>query len=135
MDALFQPAVAAIERNDADSLRELLRKNPSLATTRSSIGHPVLLQCLVLSGKNLSHQLEMARVLIDAGAGLDEPLVACASCDNAAAAALLLDEGASVDGLGGWCPLEEALYWNSGAVIALLLQRGARIPNLRVAAG
>jgi hypothetical protein len=41
----------------------------------------------------------------------------------------------AIDGTGGWTPLEEALYWNSQNVIALLLERGAAIQNLRVAAG
>jgi ankyrin repeat protein len=77
----------------------------------------------------------MARILIDAGAELNGPLGACASCDNAAAATLLLDNGAAVDGSGGWSPLEEALYWHSRRVIDVLLQRGASIHNLRIAAG
>jgi ankyrin repeat protein len=47
----------------------------------------------------------------------------------------LLDRGAAIDGTGGWTPLEEALYWNSQAAIALLLDRGAAIQNLRLAAG
>jgi ankyrin repeat protein len=48
---------------------------------------------------------------------------------------LLLDHGATIDGTGGWSPLEEALYWNSQDVIALLLERGAKVQNLRIAAG
>jgi len=79
--------------------------------------------------------LEMARILIDAGAELNGPLGACASCDNVEVAEFLLDSGAAVDGTGGWSPLEEALYWNSRRVINLLLRRGARIRNLRIAAG
>ena len=79
--------------------------------------------------------MEMARILIDAGADLNGPLGACGSCDNAAAATLLLDSGAAINGSGGWSPLEEALYWNSQRVIDLLLQRGASIHNLRIAAG
>jgi ankyrin repeat protein len=77
----------------------------------------------------------MARLLIDAGAELNKPLVACGSCDNAEVAALLLDSGAEINGAGGWTPLEEALYWNSRRMIDLLLQRGAAIQNLRTAAG
>jgi ankyrin repeat protein len=77
----------------------------------------------------------MATILIDAGADLNGPLGACASCDNVEVAALLLDRGAAVNGAGGWSPLEEALYWNSQGAKALLLQRGASILNLRIAAG
>ena len=47
----------------------------------------------------------------------------------------MLDSGAAIDGTGGWSPLEEALYWNGRRVLALLLQRGASIQNLRIAAG
>jgi len=77
----------------------------------------------------------MARLLVDAGAELNGPLGACASCDNVEVAELLLDSGAAVNGTGGWSPLEEALYWNSAGVIRLLLERGATIHNLRIAAG
>jgi ankyrin repeat protein len=77
----------------------------------------------------------MATILIDAGAELNEPLLACGSCDNVELAVLLLDRGAEVNGTQGWSPLEESLYWNSGGVRQLLLQRGASIHNLRIAAG
>ena len=77
----------------------------------------------------------MAAVLIDAGAEVNEPLVAAASIDNRAVAELLLDRGAAIDGAGAWSPLEEALYWNSNDVLALLLERGAEVQNLRIAAG
>jgi ankyrin repeat protein len=135
MDSKFHPAVNAIKTGALDRLRELVQKDPTLATSRSSTSHPTLLQCLVLSGKNLPNQLEMAQVLIDAGAELNGPFGACSSCDNVEAAELLLDSGAAPNGLGGWSPLEEALYWNSRRVCDLLLRRGAAIHNLRVAAG
>jgi ankyrin repeat protein len=135
VDPKFHPAITAIKSSDVDRLRALVRADPALATSRSSTSHPTLLQCLVLSGVTASNQIEMARVLIDAGADLNGPLGACASCNNVAAATLLLDCGAAVNGSGGWSPLEEALYWNSQGVIDLLLQRGASIHNLRMAAG
>ena len=93
-----------------------------------------MLQCVALDGKDKPGNAEMAEVLVDAGAEMDEPLIAAASIDNRAVAELLLDRGASIDG-AGWSPLEEALYWNSQNVIALLLERGAKIQNLRTAAG
>jgi ankyrin repeat protein len=134
MDAKFQPAVAAIKAGDIDKFRALIAEDPSLATSRSSISHPTLLQCLVLDGKDKPNAREMALVLIDAGADIEEPLVAAGSIDNRALAELLLDHGASIDGIGGWSPLEEALYWHNRDVIALLLERGAKIQNLRMAA-
>jgi ankyrin repeat protein len=85
--------------------------------------------------KDASRQLEMAGVLIAARADVHGPLYACSSCDNVPAARLLLDGGAAVNGSGGWSPIEEAMYWNSQGVICLLLERGASIHNLRIAAG
>lgn len=120
---------------DVEKLRALLAADPSLATSRSTRSHPTLLQALVLDGKDKPKNIGMVQVLIEAGAELNEPLVAAASIDNRAAAELLLDHGAAIDGTGGWSPLEEALYWDSRNVLALLLERGAKVQNLRTAAG
>ena len=135
MEPKFQPAIEAIRSGDVERLRALVAQDPSLATSRSSTSHPTLLQCLVLDGKDQPHAREMATILIEAGAEINEPLVAASSIDNRAVAELLLDRGAAIDGTGGWSPLEEALYWNSQQAIALLLERGAQVRNLRTAAG
>jgi len=134
MDQKFHPAIAAIKAGDAAKLKALVTEDPTLATSRSTRSHPTLLQCLVLDAKEQPNAREMAAVLIDAGADLNEPLVAAGSIDNRPVAELLLDRGAAIDGTGGWSPLEEALYWNSQNAIALLLERGAKIQNLRTAA-
>ena len=135
MDAKFHPAMAAIRSGDLETFKALVSQDPTLATSRSSVSHPTLLQCVALDGKDKPNNLEMARVLIEAGAELNEPLVAAASMNNRDVAELLLDSGAAIDGTGGWSPLEEALYWNSRDVLALLLERGAAVQNLRIAAG
>ena len=135
MDAKFYPAIATIKPGNVEKLKALVAADPSLATSRSTVSHPTLLQCLVLEGKGKPNARAMAEILIDAGADLNEPLVAAASINNRAAAELLIDRGAAIDGTGGWSPLEEALYWNSKDVIALLLERGAKIQNIRTAAG
>jgi len=135
MDAKFHPAIAAIKSGELDELRSLLDKDPTLATTRSSKSHPTLLQCLTLDARHVPHSVEMAKLLIDRGAEINGPLVACASVDNVEVAAALLDAGASIDGVGAWSPLEEALYWGSDGARYLLLERGASIHNLRIAAG
>ena len=134
MDRKFQPAIAAIRSDDIENFKALIAADPSLATSRSSTSHPTLLQCVALDGNAKPHNVEMAAVLADAGAELNAPLVAAGSINNRGVAELLLDRGASIDGTGGWSPLEEALYWNSQDVIALLLERGASILNLRIAA-
>ena len=133
MDAKFHPAMAAIKSGDVEALRTLLVKNGDLATARSSTSHPTLLQCLALDALLVPNQIEMARLLIDAGAEINGPMVAAASINNAAIAALLLDCGAAINGAGSWSPLEEALYWNNRETIELLLARGASVHNLRLA--
>lgn len=135
MDKRFYPAMKAIKAGDVETLRKLVAEEPSLATARSTRSHPTLLQCLALDAKGNSNARAMAEVLIDAGAELNEPLVAAASIDNRPIAELLIERGAAIDGAGGWTPLEEALYWNSQNVLALLLERGAKVQNLRAAAG
>jgi len=135
MDPRFQPAISAIKSGDTAGLTELLRQDPSLAVSRSQTSHPTLLQCLVLNAKNSPSVLEMARMLIEAGADVNGPLVACGSSDNVLVATLLLDRGAAVNGTGDWSPLEEALYWHNREIIPVLLARGATAHNLRIAAG
>lgn len=136
MDAKFHPAIAAIKAGDLDRLKSLLNEDPTLATTRSSTSHPTLLQCLTLDGHDVPNNVEMAEVLVAAGAEINGPLVASASGNNVAVAAFLLDAGGLINGLPGrWSPLEEALYWGNQEVIDLLWARGASIHNLRIAAG
>jgi ankyrin repeat protein len=135
VDKKFHPAIAAIKAGDIKRLRSLVRDDPTLATGRSSRSHPTLLQCLALDALDVPNKVDMAKVLIDAGADVNEPLVACASINNVEVAEFLLDSGAKIDGTGGWSPLEEALYWGNDGVIDLLLTRGARVQNLRTAAG
>jgi ankyrin repeat protein len=135
MDAKFHPAIAAITTGNLDALRELIKQDPSLATARSSRSHPTLLQCLALDAVNLPNKVEMAQVLIDAGADINGPLGAAACIDNVEIAALLLERGAAINGLGSWSPLEETLYWRNYGVRDLLLARGASVHNLRIASG
>jgi uncharacterized protein len=135
MDTKFHPAIAAIKSGDLDRLRQLVTDDPSLATGRSSKSHPTLLQCLALEARDLPNQIDLARVLIDAGADLEGPLCAAASIGNVEVASALLDAGARINGTGQWSPLEEALYWRHDEMVDLLLERGASIHNLRIAAG
>src|SRR6266404_946912 len=134
MDAKFHPAIHAIKSGDIQLLKSLVTTDPTLATSRSSKSHPTLLQCLTLAARDVSNEVEMARVLIDAGAEINGPLGACASGNNVEVAAALLDAGAEINGMGSWSPLEEALYWSSNDVRDLLLKRGASVHNLRIAA-
>jgi len=133
MDARFHPAMRAIKAGDLERLKALLKDEPSLATDRSSRSHPTLLQCLALDAVNVANKVEMAKVLIDAGADVNGALGAAACIDNVEITELFLDRGAALNGTGSWSPLEEALYWNNQGVISLLLKRGASVDNLRKA--
>ncbi|HEY0431190.1 MAG TPA: ankyrin repeat domain-containing protein, partial [Pyrinomonadaceae bacterium] len=135
MDAKFRPAIAAIMSGDVEELSTLLVQDPSLATARSSRSHPTLLQCLALDAVDVASKIELAKLLVEAGAEINEPLVAAASIGNVDIVAFLLDRGGAINGVGSWSPLEEALYWNNQGVIDLLLERGATVHNLRLAAG
>jgi hypothetical protein len=135
MDRKFHPAIAAIKSGDVERLKSLIDQDPTLATARSSTSHPTLLQCLTLDAVDVPNKVEMARVLVDAGADIHGALAAAACIDNVEVAAFMLDSGASVNGAGGWSPLEEALYWGNQGIIDLLLGRGVSIHNLRIAAG
>lgn len=135
MDRKFHPAIAAIKSGDIDKLKSLISQDPSLATARSSTSHPTLLQCLVMDAVDLPNKVDLVQVLIDAGAEINGPLCAAASIGNVEAAEALLDACALVNGTSGWSPLEEALYWGNDRMVELLLERGASVHNLRIAAG
>jgi ankyrin repeat protein len=134
MDKKFHPALAAIKSDDLEKFKALIAEDPTLATERSSRSHPTLLQAVSLDGLGRPNNVEMAKVLVAAGAELNEPLVSCGSMGNVKVGELLLDCGAKVDGTGGWSPLEEALYWGNEEFVKLILARGGRIRNLRTAA-
>lgn len=118
-----------------DELRTLLAARPELATLRSSAGHPTLLQLVACEAANLPDAPGSARVLIEAGATLDEPLIAAAGCGSAGVVDVLLDHGADIDTGDRWSPLDEAIYWNLLDIARQLLERGASIRALSTAAG
>jgi ankyrin repeat protein len=130
----YHPIVDAIKAGDLGRFQTLLREDPSLATACSSKGHSTL-QCVVLDGYEVPHSIEMAKLLIDAGAEVDEPLIAAASMDYLEVIPVLLDAGAAINGNGTWSPIEDALAFGKHRAVRLLLERGATIHNLRIAAG
>ena len=135
MDQKFHPAIEAIKSGNTEALRALLSQDPTLATARSSKSHPTLLQCLTLDARDVRNKVDMAKLLVEAGAEINGPLLACASINNVEVADYLLDVGAAINGAGKWSPIEEALYWGNDEVRDLLLKRGASVHNLRIAAG
>ena len=135
MDEVFGAAAMAIVSGDHDELRALLDASPELASLRSSVSHPTLLQLVACEAANLPDPVESARVLVQAGAPLDEPLIAAAGCGSTDIVDLLLDHGADIDTGARWSPLDEAIYWNLLDVARHLLERGATIRALSTAAG
>ena len=135
MDAEFGPAALAIVAGELDTLADLLAADPGLATRRSSVGHPTLLQLIACEEGHVAEPVGAARLLVEAGAEVDGPLVAAAGCDARATLEFLLDAGASAEPDVTWTPLDEALYWDNTEMADLLLERGARIRRLRNAAG
>ncbi len=71
-----------ITSSDIEGLKSLLKQNPSLATARSTTSHPALLQCLALEAVDVPNKIEMAKVLIDAGADINSALGAAACINN-----------------------------------------------------
>lgn len=136
MDARFHPAQAALAAGDVEGLASLLEVDPGLAASRSlAKDHPTLLQCLVLTMPPVETLEDLIDLLAEHGAGLTDPLIAACGTDNVRAVTRLLDLEAKIDGNGRWSPLEEALYFGHEPVVSLLLGRGAKIGNLRIAAG
>lgn len=136
MDARFHPAQSALATGDVEGLAALLKADPGLAAAISQAAdHPTLLQCLVLTMPPVDALEDLIDLLARHGAELTDSLVAACGCGNVRAVAKLLDLGALINGHGEWSPLEEALYFVHEAVVKLLLEHGAAINNLRVAAG
>jgi ankyrin repeat protein len=134
MDPRFHPVQAVLARGEVEAMRTLLVEDPALATARSTRSHPTILQCLVLNVPPVDELEALIDLLAANGANLTDPLIAAASGDNVRAIAKLLDLGANIDGNGRWSPLEEAIYWGHKDSLALLLERGAAVQNLRTAA-
>lgn len=141
MEPRFWPCLTAIKAGDVAEFTRLLESDPELAKARSSIGHPMLMQALVLDGVALDSdtQIKMGRLLAERGSALDEPLISAGSLDNAIMAKFIVDQGGAVDGredvMQGWTAMEEALYWQNTRTVQQLVSIGASLHNLRIAAG
>jgi ankyrin repeat protein len=160
--ARFEAAVDAIVDGDLETLRRLLRAHPDLVTARSERRHhSTLLHYVGANGienyrqKTPANAVEIARVLLDAGAVVDaaagmygggsttlglvatsiHPLLAGVQDDLMA---LLIERGAAVDepGAGGNAQraVASALANNRPQAAAFLARRGARL-DLDTAAG
>ena len=141
MEPEFWKSWQAIKDGDTDQLTSLITEEPSLASDASSMGHPCLLQALILDGAELDPETQrgMADLLLNNGSPIDAPFISTGSLNNAVLAEHLAGHGALIDGqrevMNGWCALEESLYWQNQETAALLVELGATIHNLRIASG
>jgi len=105
---VFPIAVQAVKTGDVELLIRLLRERPTLANARSQQGRTLLHHLCDWPG-HLPRARETGRVLLAAEADVnaraidqekgETALQWAASCDDSALAELLIDAGASVDGL------------------------------------
>jgi hypothetical protein len=157
----FETAVDLVVSGDVDALRSLLQADPELVRARSTRRHhATLLHYLGANGveggrqKTPGNAVEVARVLLEAGAGVDALAdlydekcttmsMVVSSCHPAQAglqsalAETLLDHGAALDGPGSkWqSALVSALAFGYLDTAQTLARRGARVDNVAVAAG
>jgi ankyrin repeat protein len=157
----FERAVEAVVSGDVTTLRALLQRHPDLARRRSPRRHrATLLHYVAANGvegtrqKTPPNALEVARVLLEAGAEVDALAdmydercttmsMLVSSAHPAAAglqgelAELLVDYGAALDGAGSkWqSALMTALAFGYPETAETLARRGAPVTRLVAAAG
>lgn len=135
-DEPFRQAYRAMEAGDVVRLRELLDREPWLASARGTNGNDLL---------NMTRDMAVAELLLERGAdparGNDmgwTPLHQAAYGNHVAGVRLLLAHGGDVSlsarGEGG-TPLVVALFWGHREASGVLAEHGTPPGNLRVAAG
>ena len=158
--AQFEAAADAVVTGDAAALASLLRESPALARARSSrLHHATLLHYSSANGvedfrqKSPANAVEMAKLLLDAGAEVDARsdsyggqwdttlnllVSSCHPADAGVQGALvetLLDNGAAIHGLtNDNSPLLTALAFHYRDAAETLARRGARVDTIVAAA-
>ncbi|MDE2699984.1 MAG: ankyrin repeat domain-containing protein [Gemmatimonadota bacterium] len=156
----FEKAVDAVISGDIETLKSLLEREPDLIRLRSSRAHRAMLIHYVASNgvederqSTPVNAVDVANVLIDAGAEIDAtfldggsgttPLVSLVTSFHphkagvaAELVSVFVNAGARVDGLkGDGEPLRLALSSEYPESVQALLECGAKIMNVEVAAG
>jgi ankyrin repeat protein len=147
----IQQARQAIREGDVDQLAILVKENPGVVKESTEDNPCFLLHTVANYPGNRPQSLEMAKLLIDAGAEVnarflnpkanghsETALHWAASNDDVDLAELLLDRGADIESDGG-CVANGTPVWLSVVfkcvnAARLLIERGA-VSNLMVAAG
>ncbi len=156
----FEEAVDAVISGDIGALKSLLEREPDLIRMRSSRAHRAMLIHYVAANgvederqRTSANAVGVANVLIDAGAEIDAtfldggsgttPLVSLVTSfhphKSGVAAELVrvfVNSGARVDGIkGDGEPLRLALSFEYPESVQALLECGAKIVNVEIAAG
>lgn len=148
----------AIDAGDVERLRELLVRQPELASSLIAWG-PMLCPCRTEPLHYLSdgpfnqlwehgRQAALAKLLLEAGAAVDglpgageTPLHGAASLGEAGVAEVLIDHGADMEvevsypGIVDGTPLGFAVHFGMVEVVDLLVRRGGAVRSARLAAG
>lgn len=148
----------AIDAGDVERVRSMLADDSTQASTLISWG-PGLRPCRTeplhyLSDApfnqlwNHGKQAELAKLFIEAGAAVDglpasgeTPLHGAASLGETGVAEVLIDHGANMEAVANYpgipdgTPLDYAVHFGMVDIVDLLVQRGARVLSLRMAAG
>jgi ankyrin repeat protein len=140
----YVAAHEAIKNGDVRKLSRLLAENPRLVHLRVVRGRTLFNQLADWPGR-WPRRLESAAILIAAGADInartgtgdieETTLQEAVSCYDSALTELLIEAGASVNGLDDdRRPLAQALFYGAGDAAKVLIEKGAVI-DLEFAAG
>lgn len=150
-DARARAVVAVIRRGDVDGLRDLLTRDPELATSRLGDDDPdgmsrSLLHVATDWPGHFPNGPETVAVLVEAGADVnarfrgfhnETPLHWAASSNDVAVLDALLDLGADIDATGaviaGGTPLRDAVAFGNQAAARRLVERGAEVGDMDAA--
>ncbi len=156
----FEEAVDAVVSGDTETLKSLIRREPDLIHMRSSRAHRAMLIHYVAANgvederqRTPANAVDVANVVIDAGAEIDAtfldggsgttPLVSLVTSFHphksgvaAELVSVFVNAGARVDGIkGDGEPLRLALGFEYPDSVQALLECGAKIANVEIAAG
>ena len=144
--ALADAVLAAIHSGDQDALKDLLGRNPGLATAKIDGARSVLHIATDWPGHFPNNAATVATLIaygadVNArftGRHMETPLHWAASSDDIAVLNTLLDHGADIEAtgavIGGGTPLADAVAFGQWQAARCLIERGARTTLWQAAA-
>lgn len=131
----FDEAKAAIQTNNVEKIRALLRTNPDILKQTDSVGQNLLILTIISGIRDkIPLNLTIFRLLLDAGISIKNPnyLTLLASepgrKGSIEAMHLLIEKGADINGIDNnkMTPLMMAAKYGNAEAVKLLLQYGLR---------